>query len=197
MSSVQSPVFFVYARPSSALRRRRIDRRTVAISALSSILSGGIGSVLFVSAIQDIGVGPAAILFATSPLFAMPPGGTGPARARHNLGRRRHGPRHRRHRPPRLTTQLARQPQDPRLLFQPPKALTPRDGSREGWRRDAYARGSEARGGDACPFAGPQSPTGGDGGGCGESKLDPPRVLASACCTAFGQHGLSSWPAEA
>ncbi len=65
-------VFFVYARPSSALRRRRIDRRTVAIIALSSILSGGIGSVPFVSAIQDIGVGPAAVLFATSPLFAMP-----------------------------------------------------------------------------------------------------------------------------
>ena len=49
-------VFFVYARPSSALRRRRIDRRTAAIIALSSILSGEIGSVLF----------------ATSPLFAMP-----------------------------------------------------------------------------------------------------------------------------
>lgn len=65
-------VLFVYARPESALRRRRLDRRTVGIIALSSILSGGIGSVLFVFAIQDIGAGPAAVLFATSPLFALP-----------------------------------------------------------------------------------------------------------------------------
>ena len=65
-------VFVVYARPSSALRRRRIDRRTAGIIALSSIASGGIGSVLFIFAIQDIGVGPAAVLFATSPLFALP-----------------------------------------------------------------------------------------------------------------------------
>ena len=65
-------VFAVYARPSSALRRRRIDRRTAGIIALSSIASGGIGSILFVFAIQDIGVGPAAVLFATSPLFALP-----------------------------------------------------------------------------------------------------------------------------
>jgi drug/metabolite transporter (DMT)-like permease len=63
---------FVYGRPRSALRRRRIDRRIVGIIALSSILSGGIGSVLFVFAIQDIGTGPAAVLFATSPLFALP-----------------------------------------------------------------------------------------------------------------------------
>ena len=65
-------VVFVYARPESALRRRRLDRRTVGIIALSSVLSGGIGSVLFVFAIQDIGTGPAAVLFATSPLFALP-----------------------------------------------------------------------------------------------------------------------------
>ena len=65
-------VLFVYSRPESALRRRRLDRRTVGIIALSSILSGGIGSVLFVFAIQDIGSGPAAVLFSTSPLFALP-----------------------------------------------------------------------------------------------------------------------------
>jgi len=65
-------VMFVYARPESALRRRRLDRCTVGIIALSSVLSGGIGSVLFVFAIQDIGTGPAAVLFATSPLFALP-----------------------------------------------------------------------------------------------------------------------------
>ena len=65
-------VLFVYARPESELRRRRLDRRTVGIIALSSIVSGGIGSVLFVFAIQDIGAGPAAVLFATSPLFALP-----------------------------------------------------------------------------------------------------------------------------
>ena len=63
---------FVYSRPRSALRRRRLDRRSVGIIALSSILSGGIGSVLFVFAIQDIGPGQAAVLFATSPLFALP-----------------------------------------------------------------------------------------------------------------------------
>ena len=65
-------VFFVYARPTSALRQRRIDRRTIAIISISSIFSGGIGSILFIFAIQDIGVGPAAVLFATSPLFALP-----------------------------------------------------------------------------------------------------------------------------
>lgn len=65
-------VLYVYARPSSALRRRSIEPRAAVIIAVSSILSSGIASVLFIFAIQQIGTGPAAVIFATSPLFALP-----------------------------------------------------------------------------------------------------------------------------
>ena len=67
-------VSYVAWLPRTALHARSLDRTTTLALVFSSIISGGLGSILFIFAIQEIGSGPAAVLFATSPLFALPLG---------------------------------------------------------------------------------------------------------------------------
>jgi drug/metabolite transporter (DMT)-like permease len=67
-------VGYVALSPRTALHARSLNRSTVLVLAVSSIISGGLGSILFIFAIQEIGSGPSAVLFATSPLFALPLG---------------------------------------------------------------------------------------------------------------------------
>jgi drug/metabolite transporter (DMT)-like permease len=67
-------VSYVAWLPRTALHARALDRTTTLALVFSSIISGGLGSILFIFAIQEIGSGPSAVLFATSPLFALPLG---------------------------------------------------------------------------------------------------------------------------
>ena len=57
-----------------SIRRRSLGPRAVMLIGLSGVLSLGIGSILFVYAVQQIGTGPASVLFATAPIFALPLG---------------------------------------------------------------------------------------------------------------------------
>ena len=60
--------------PKSAIRRRAVDRRGVAFLAASGMISIGLSGILFIFAVQEIGAGPNAVLFATAPLFGLPLG---------------------------------------------------------------------------------------------------------------------------
>ncbi len=63
---------YVTARPTSAIRRRTLTLRAVVVIGMTGVFSTGVGTLLFVFAVQDIGGGPASVLFATAPLFALP-----------------------------------------------------------------------------------------------------------------------------
>ena len=60
--------------PRSAIRRRAVDRRGVVFIAASGVISLGLSGILFIYAVQEIGAGPNAVLFATAPLFGLPLG---------------------------------------------------------------------------------------------------------------------------
>ena len=60
--------------PRSAIRRRAVDRRGVVFIAASGAISLGLSGILFIYAVQEIGAGPNAVLFATAPLFGLPLG---------------------------------------------------------------------------------------------------------------------------
>ncbi len=61
-------------RRNSAVRRRSLTRRGVAVIIGSGFLAMGIGAILLVYSLQTIGPGPAAVLVSTSPLMALPLG---------------------------------------------------------------------------------------------------------------------------
>jgi drug/metabolite transporter (DMT)-like permease len=60
--------------PRSSLRRRQVTRSSFVILLLGGALGTGIGSLLFIYAVQEAGAGRAAVLTSISPLFALPMG---------------------------------------------------------------------------------------------------------------------------
>jgi drug/metabolite transporter (DMT)-like permease len=58
--------------PGSSLRRRAVSRRSHGVLAVDGLLGAGIGSLLLIVAVQDIGAGETAVLVSLSPLFALP-----------------------------------------------------------------------------------------------------------------------------
>lgn len=65
---------FAYRRRDSSLRRNTISLRGHGALAASGILGTGLTLLLFIWALQQIGPGQTAVLFSTSPLFALPMG---------------------------------------------------------------------------------------------------------------------------
>ena len=61
-----------YLSPRSSLRRRTIPRDSHGPLALAGITGAGVGSLLFIFAVQEIGAGQTAVLSSLSPLFALP-----------------------------------------------------------------------------------------------------------------------------
>lgn len=80
IATVQMPVaglillIFAVLLRGGSIRRRSLGPRAAVLIGLSGVISSGMGSILFVFAIQQIGTGPASVLFATSPIFALPLG---------------------------------------------------------------------------------------------------------------------------
>ena len=60
--------------PASGLRRRTVGRSSMVILAVAGLVGTGVGSLLFIYAIQEIGAGRTAVLTALSPIFAVPLG---------------------------------------------------------------------------------------------------------------------------
>ena len=58
--------------PGSSLRRRAVPRRSHGILAIEGVIGAGVGSLLLIIAVQDIGAGETAVLVSLSPLFALP-----------------------------------------------------------------------------------------------------------------------------
>ena len=58
----------------SILRRREIPRRSQGVLAVSGMFGAGLTTLLFILALQEIGAGQTAVLFSTSPLWALPLG---------------------------------------------------------------------------------------------------------------------------
>ena len=58
--------------PGSSLRRRTVSRRSHGVLAVEGLLGAGIGSLLLIYAVQNIGAGETAVLVSLSPLFALP-----------------------------------------------------------------------------------------------------------------------------
>ena len=58
--------------PSSALRRRSVPLSSGWALAIAGVTGAGIGSLLFIVAVQEIGAGETAVLSSLSPLFALP-----------------------------------------------------------------------------------------------------------------------------
>ena len=57
--------------PETALRRRALSRRSVAVLTVSGIFAMGLAGIVWIFALQEIGAGPASALFSTSPVFAL------------------------------------------------------------------------------------------------------------------------------
>ena len=66
--------FAAAALPRSSIRRRAIARRDHGALFVAGLFGTGIGSLLFIYAVQEAGVGRAAVATAISPLFAVPLG---------------------------------------------------------------------------------------------------------------------------
>ncbi len=64
--------FVAAALPHSGIRQRAISRRDHGALFLAGLFGTGIGSLLFIYAVQEAGVGRAAVATAISPLFAVP-----------------------------------------------------------------------------------------------------------------------------
>lgn len=62
------------ALPTSNLRLRTIPRRSGLILAASGVIGTGVGSLLFIYAVQEAGAGRTAVITSISPLFALPLG---------------------------------------------------------------------------------------------------------------------------
>ena len=58
--------------PRTALRRREVSRRSVAVLVVGGLIGSGFGSLLFTFAVLEIGAGKTAVLSSASPLFALP-----------------------------------------------------------------------------------------------------------------------------
>ncbi len=61
-----------YLTPGSSLRRRAVSRRSHGVLAVEGLIGAGIGSLLLIFAVQEIGAGETAVLVSLSPLFALP-----------------------------------------------------------------------------------------------------------------------------
>ena len=61
-------------RPGTALRRRSLSRRSLGVLVFAGIVGTGLGSWLFIFAVQEVGAGRTAVLSSVSPLFALPLG---------------------------------------------------------------------------------------------------------------------------
>jgi len=66
--------FAAAALPRSSVRRRTISRRDHGALLVAGLFGTGIGTLLFIYAVQEAGVGRAAVATAISPLFAVPLG---------------------------------------------------------------------------------------------------------------------------
>lgn len=66
--------FVAAAMPRSSVRQRTISRRDHGALFLAGLFGTGIGTLLFIYAVQEAGVGRAAVATAISPLFAVPLG---------------------------------------------------------------------------------------------------------------------------
>jgi drug/metabolite transporter (DMT)-like permease len=64
----------VSVQPDSTLMRRAVPRRSMALLAVSGILTQGLATLFFIIALGEIGSGQSAVLFSTSPLWALPLG---------------------------------------------------------------------------------------------------------------------------
>lgn len=63
-----------FALPTSSLRLRAIPRRSGVVLAISGLVGTGLGSLLFIYAVQEAGAGRTAVITSISPLFALPLG---------------------------------------------------------------------------------------------------------------------------
>ena len=59
------------AQPESQFRRRTLPRRASIILIASGALGYGVGSLLFIVALGEVGAGPAVVLFSTSPIIGL------------------------------------------------------------------------------------------------------------------------------
>ena len=58
--------------PGSSLRRLSVPRRSQGVLAIEGVIGAGVGSLLLIIAVQEIGAGETAVLVSLSPLFALP-----------------------------------------------------------------------------------------------------------------------------
>lgn len=65
-------MLMAFATPGSALRQRRLERRSFSTLALAGVIGGGLGTLFFVFAIQELGAGKTAVLSSVSPVIALP-----------------------------------------------------------------------------------------------------------------------------
>lgn len=64
----------VSAQPRSAARRWQVPRRSMVVLAVAGVAGTGLGSLLYIYAIQEAGAGLTVVLSSLSPLFALPLG---------------------------------------------------------------------------------------------------------------------------
>ncbi len=62
----------VFSQPSASLRRRAVPRRSMSVLTIAGVVGTGVGSLLFIYAVQEAGAGKTAVLSSISPLFALP-----------------------------------------------------------------------------------------------------------------------------
>ncbi len=65
---------YVAINGASAVRQRQVSRRSAMLLAIAGIAGTGLGGLLYLVALKDIGAGRAAVLASMSPLFALPLG---------------------------------------------------------------------------------------------------------------------------
>jgi drug/metabolite transporter (DMT)-like permease len=64
--------FAVLSQPNASLRRRAVPRRSMSVLTIAGVVGTGVGSLLFIYAVQEAGAGKTAVLSSISPIFALP-----------------------------------------------------------------------------------------------------------------------------
>ncbi len=66
--------FVTMTQANTTLRRRAVPRRSFGVLTVAGLIGTGVGSLLFIFAVQEAGAGKTAVLSSISPIFALPIG---------------------------------------------------------------------------------------------------------------------------